>query len=618
MSAIAVIFRRDGGAVDTADLDRMLAAGSHRAVDGQNVYADGSVALAHQHFWITPEERGEIQPLVDNEAGLVITCDARLDNRDDLYRSLGVDRSQILSDAELILRAYKKWAQACADRLLGDFAFVIWDKDKQALYVARDGLGVRDLCFHETTDVFIAASEPKQIAAHPCVDRRINETKVGEYLVGRWTDQASTFYQNVSFWSPGQDGTVTRRNTTRRTFWQIDTGRTLRFRDEGEYASAFVELLTRSARNHSRVAGDMGVSLSGGPDSATLASLYADILPRPVKSFSYVFDRYPSCDERNYIQAVVDRLDLDATLINGDELWPLSQFETWPVYADFAGQDPYVRLPMAVIDRAAASGCRVVFNGHYSDVLFAGGQAWSVELLGELRIMEFLRLMRLSQNKYLSLKRLARQSAAVVVPSSVRKRLRRWVPGQSSVLLERLSREFIERTALRDRIQQTTAGPRAQNTRTIRAAHLTNALEPQGDSAFRALSNRRGIEYIDPYKDRQLVDFIMAVPAYILGRPPYAKWLLRQAVNTRVPDEVLFRADKTSLYALFQAGLARHAREHVLDLMDESLAVRAGIIDHGWLQARRDQLRQRRDQFEPDHAFWQVLCLELWLRRYWN
>ncbi|HSF92136.1 MAG TPA: hypothetical protein VLA51_08010, partial [Paracoccaceae bacterium] len=106
MSAILAIWNRDGRPIDPAIIDTMLTASSHRAVDGQNVYIDGCVALAHQHFWLTPEEQGEVQPIIDKDASLVMTCDARLDDRDTLQKKLAINKSQKLSDAQLILRAF--------------------------------------------------------------------------------------------------------------------------------------------------------------------------------------------------------------------------------------------------------------------------------------------------------------------------------------------------------------------------------------------------------------------------------------------------------------------------------------------------------------------------------
>lgn len=621
MSAIVAILRLDGEPVDPDGLERMLTAGSHRAVDGQDTFIDGAIALAHQHFWVTPEEQGELQPLVDNESGLVITCDARLDNRDELCGALGIDKSRRLSDAELALSAYKKWDSECARHLLGDFAFMIWDRENQQLYLARDGLGVRDLCYYQSGNMFVAASEPKQVAAHPQVPGEMNEAKVGEYLLSRWTDQESTFYEDVFFWTPGREGTISASGMTRRTFWQIDPGGTSRLSDEGEYAEAFRELLTSSVRNRARIAGRPGISLSGGPDSAALAALYSSMSSQPARSFSYVFDQCESCDEREYIQPVVSELGLDATFINGDGLWPLGDVDNWPVYPDFAGQDPFVRLPLTVVDHAAESGCRVVFNGHYSDVLFAGGQAWSVELLREFRVMEFLRLYGLSRNKSHSLKQLARQAVAIAVPDYLKRRLTHRLSSRTRTaggVPDHLSRGFLERNALPARRAPQPAESRSPRTRAMRAAQLTSAIEPQGSSAFRSLSNRKGVEYIDPFWDRRLVEFIMTMPAYVLGRPPYPKWLLRQSMADHVPHKVLFRANKTSLYGLFQAGLTRHERGNVLNLLEDPQVLKAAIIDPQWLRSELDQLRRKRSRYEPGHALWHVLCLELWLRRYWS
>ena len=122
MSAIAAVFNRDDAPVANETLVQMSMVRPERGPDGHNTWHDGCIGLAHQHFWITPEEWGEIQPHSDGE--LVISCDARLDNRRELASDLGLDAPQVqeFSDAVFILLCYRRWGVNCLEHLLGDFA----------------------------------------------------------------------------------------------------------------------------------------------------------------------------------------------------------------------------------------------------------------------------------------------------------------------------------------------------------------------------------------------------------------------------------------------------------------------------------------------------------------
>ena len=107
----------------------MTAAAPHRGPDGVRHWVDGNAGLAHQAFHVTPESVRERQPLASADGRLTLVADARIDNRDELIRALaGEGLPADPTDADLILAAYRRWREACPERLLGDFVFAVWDK----------------------------------------------------------------------------------------------------------------------------------------------------------------------------------------------------------------------------------------------------------------------------------------------------------------------------------------------------------------------------------------------------------------------------------------------------------------------------------------------------------
>lgn len=122
MSAIAGIYYLDGKPVDRADLGRMVESLAHRGSDKADIWSEGSVGLGHRMLWTTPESLHEQLPLVNQTGNLVITADARIDNRDELIAALGfTDRLPMkIADSQLILAAYEKWGDRCPENLLGD------------------------------------------------------------------------------------------------------------------------------------------------------------------------------------------------------------------------------------------------------------------------------------------------------------------------------------------------------------------------------------------------------------------------------------------------------------------------------------------------------------------
>jgi len=150
MSAIFGIVRFDDGAVSGRNLERMSHALAYRGPDGIKFVIDGAVALGHGLMLVNREDQFEAQPLRDREADLTLVADLRLDNREELAAAFGINAAELrdLPDSALALRAYKEWGEHCAEHLLGDFAFALWDRQAKKLVLARDHMGQRYVHYH--------------------------------------------------------------------------------------------------------------------------------------------------------------------------------------------------------------------------------------------------------------------------------------------------------------------------------------------------------------------------------------------------------------------------------------------------------------------------------------
>lgn len=619
MSAVLAIFNRTGEAVLSPVVSAMLTASAHRAVDGQAVWQQGAVALAQQQFW-------QSSPHALLAAGeLTITADVRLDNRADLLAQLPLAaETPAPSDATLVLLAYQKWDVDCPRYLLGDFAFVLWDARRQRLFAARDPLGVRDLCYYIDDERALLASEIQQLLAHPAITARLNEGKVAQYLASLWQDQAETFYQDIFYCPPAHTLSISAAAVECRRYWDVDPHDQLRYRQPEAYTAHFQELFTQAVacRLPPQNGRPIGISLSGGLDSAAVAAVAASQTSASLHSFSYVFDELPECDERAYIEAVVSDCGLQATAISGDDKWPLSDRATWPVLRDFVYADPFVRLPLAVMAAAQQAGCRLLLTGHYGDILFAGGQYWLLDMArqGHWRQLAgiFLRYhtdIRCRQDVW-------EYGLRPLLPRRARQAYRRWRPRSLAAAAgtaaqhPALHPRLIQRADLEARRRQT-VGEAAFPApgQWPRYRHLTLSVIPQGIAAARQLYNQHGLEAVDPFLDRRLVEFAMSAPADQLGRPHRSKWALREAMRNDLPVSVRERRHKTRLLALLERGLREREQATVHDILAQPEIVRREFVRAEWLQ----QALTFGSDWPQNRAFlWLCLSLELWLQRFWE
>ncbi|TKB77984.1 MAG: asparagine synthetase B, partial [Nitrospira sp.] len=330
MSGIVGICYRGKRQVEVRDVENMATALAHRGPHGAGVWANGSVGLGHRRLGTTRESCKETLPLVDPKGDLVITADVRLDNRSELMALLGID-DFTLSDAALLLLAYKQWGQRCPSMLLGDFAFAIWDSRQQRLFCARDYFGVKPFFYYRSERAFVFASEIKALLRVEEVPRRLNETRVGDYLIGALDDKAMTFYRDIFRLPAGHWLVVAENHHEVQSYWSPDPERELRLGSDEEYAEAFREVFQEAVSCRMRDVSPVGSTLSGGLDSSSISCMARHLLQSEgrgeLHTFSVLFDEVPESDERQYVNSVLQQDGFKAHVVRGDTIGPLPELD---------------------------------------------------------------------------------------------------------------------------------------------------------------------------------------------------------------------------------------------------------------------------------------------------
>ena len=294
----------------------------------------GAVGLGHRLLWTTPESLHERLPMVSASGNTILTADARIDNRDQVITDLGLgDRApEYITDSDLILATYEKWGDRCPERLLGDFAFVIWDRHQQTLFCARDHFGVKPLYYYyRPGHLFACASEIKGLHCLPKVPRQLNEVQVADYLAGISEDKAATYYQNILRLPPAHSATISPQGMRLNCYWSLDPTSELRLGSDEEYAAAYREIFTEAVRCRLRSAFPLGSHLSGGLDSSSVTCVARKLSQQTNTAlwhtFSNIFEDVPQCDERPFINAVLAQRGYIPHYIHADHLSPLMDLE---------------------------------------------------------------------------------------------------------------------------------------------------------------------------------------------------------------------------------------------------------------------------------------------------
>src|SRR5690242_8190795 len=254
--------------------------------------------------------------------GLRIAGSIRLDARDDLLATLGVaDKS--VGDAALCLHAWHRWGEGFVDRLTGDFAFVLWDETRRRLLLVRDQLGVRSLFYARIGTAWVVSDSLDWLAAQPGLDKRLDETWIGDFLVtGHSLDPWRTVYAAVKRLPPGHWAALTRDGETVRRYWQLSVTEPLFLRDGRAYGERLREL-TKTAIGARTPAGRLGISMSGGLDSTTLAALSVETLgdAARVTARSAHFETLMADDEPRFARLAAQSLGISLSFDKADAVY---------------------------------------------------------------------------------------------------------------------------------------------------------------------------------------------------------------------------------------------------------------------------------------------------------
>jgi asparagine synthase (glutamine-hydrolysing) len=281
VSAIAGLWRFDEKPEPAADCARMLAAqqiyGPH---DGRQ-WSDGPLAVGRRLFRTLPEDAHDRQPLHSRDGRLTLVADLRLDNRDELLARLGLTSLDTGSycDAAVLLECLERWGEDALDRLVGDFAFALWDAHAQKLLLARDFIGQRPLHYHRARGFFAFASMPKGLHTLAEIPYAPDEQAVAEFvvLIPQWGSRS--FFKDIERVEPAHIVTVTRSGVSARRYWQAR--RSSAGRQPGDYVEGLRHHLDQATRSQLRGAhGVIGTDLSAGFDSGAVTATAARLLAR--------------------------------------------------------------------------------------------------------------------------------------------------------------------------------------------------------------------------------------------------------------------------------------------------------------------------------------------------
>jgi asparagine synthase (glutamine-hydrolysing) len=353
-------------------LSRMNETQFHRGPDEGGIHTEAGLGFGHRRLSIIDLSSGQ-QPMVSRDKNAVLTFNGEIYNFMALRKELEALGYvfQTHCDTEVILYGWQAWGEACVDRLRGMFAFAVWDRDQQTLFLARDRLGVKPLYYAELeSGHFIFGSELKSLKVHPELPKTIDATAVEDYFGFGYVPEPKTIYKNVYKLEPGHCLRLTRgvKNYQPRQYWDVKfTSRPAQ--SEQATGEELIERLREAVKIRMVADVPLGAFLSGGVDSSAVVAMMAGLSTNPVNTCSISFGD-PAFNESKFAAQVAERYHTQHRVEQVDP-------DDFSLIDQLAGlyDEPYAdssALPTYRVCELAKKQVTVVLSGDGGDESLAG------------------------------------------------------------------------------------------------------------------------------------------------------------------------------------------------------------------------------------------------------
>ena len=607
-------------------LERMNDSQRHRGPDEEGIHVEPGVGLCHKRLAIIDLKTGQ-QPLYNEDKTVCIVYNGEIYNYQELMPELVKlgHTFRTKSDTEVVVHAWEEWGERCVERFRGFFAFALWDRNRQSLFLARDRLGVKPLHYAILPDgLVLFGSELKSMLVHGAMPRDIDPFAIEEYFALGYVAEPRTIFDAARKLPPAHTLLITRGQPVPapREYWDV------RFtegpaRTDEEACEELVARLKESVRLRMISEVPLGAFLSGGVDSSAVVAMMAGLSTGPVNTCSIAFDD-PAFNESEFAQTVADRYRTNHRVerVQSDDFDLIDELALLydEPYADSSA------IPTYRVCQLARKHVTVALSGDGGDESFGGYRRYRLHLMEERMRASMPMGMRrplfgLLGRAYPKLDWAPRVLRAKTTFEALARNSVEAYFHSVSILRDPMRAQLFS-GALKSRLQgyqamevfrhhaakAQTDDPLSQIQYLDLKTYLVGDINTKVDRASMAHS----LEVREPLMDHPLVEWLASLPPSLKVRGQEGKYLLKKAMEPHLPSEVLYRPKMgfaVPLARWFRGPLKQRVRDA---LLGDRLAA-TGYFERRYLEQLVDHHESgRRDYSSP---LWTLLMFDAFLRK---
>ena len=543
--------------------ESMIATINLYKVDNINYILRNNYLMTSGQIFITEENKREVIPLHNNE--LILVCDAILDNRKELIEIFNKDGHKInntITDSELILMSYKKWAEDSPKYLLGDFNFVIWDEKKQELFCVRDHMGSRSFYYTFNNGVF-AFGTLSNLIFPKVYNEGLNERWLTDFfaLAGPMhnSEGVETIYDGIYQVEAATTMIVKKDGIIKNKYWDpLKDLKPLNLKNHEEYKKKFLDIFKEAVNCRLRTCGDIGIMVSGGLDSGSIAAIATKTLKdqgKVLKGYSFVpLNSYKDkivggriADESDFVEILKDycgnlqveycRNEGINSLTNIDEF--ISIFEQ-PIKTI---ENSYWVTGMA--KKCSEENVKVMLVGQNGNVSISFGDFFThiQTLLHEGNIVEVIKEVNSANKRYGKPKKQIYSTIfANSIPYSIKKfRHRKEYNVENRIEDSVVRLDLAKKYNVEKRFEENDYNPIIAKTKTLKQIRK-NILDAAILSHIAIMETKDSLRYgiikRDPTKDKRIMEFCLSIPSGEYVHEGEERYLIRSAMEGYLPEEI--------------------------------------------------------------------------------
>jgi asparagine synthase (glutamine-hydrolysing) len=617
------IINKNKQPVNSELMRKMAATIHHRGPDEEGMLNEGNVGFFHKRLSIIDLSTGQQPMTVDH---CTIVFNGEIYNYIELREKLIKKGRQFSSnsDTEVILHLYLELGDQFVNLLNGMFAFIILDRRKNQLFVARDHFGIKPLYWYHDDQKILFGSEIKALLAHPEITAEADKQNLYEYLTFQFVIGEDTMFKGIYKVQPGHIMTINLTSWSIHTskYWEPDF-ETDQYHTEEYFIVELRKILTKTISQQLRSDVPVGTYLSGGLDSSFVTILASNLLDKPIKSFTGAFHEGPEFNELEYARAAAKtaNAELFEVFPTEDQFIDLLPKLIYHLDEPVAGPGLF---PQYIVSKLASQHVKVILGGQGGDEIFGGYARYMVAYL-EQAIKGAINESNEEEEHIVSLKSILPNLPSLKQYIPMMKDF--WKDGAFEPMDRRYYNLINRMGATKNFLHKDFINQRCDNTIFNKFSSYFN--DPHTTSYFNKMTHfdmfgslpgllqvedrvsmSVSIESRVPILDRRIVDLISKMPAKMKFKGGEMKYLLKRTIKDIMPPKIMNRKDKMGFPVPLHIWSKNKAKPSILDTLLSQKSKDRNILDTQYIE----KLVNSEQPFS--RGLWGLLSLEIWYNQF--